>query len=77
MWLEEKTGTRINIARTEQALEKNPTVIGAACPYCLTMLTDGTKAKELENQIQTLDISEILERSVVGIREVEIEETAV
>lgn len=66
MWLEEKVGTRINVARTEQALKTNATVIGAGCPYCLTMLTDGTKAKEVENEIETLDIAEILERSVVG-----------
>lgn len=68
MWLEEKVGIRINVARTEQAIETDPTVIGAGCPYCLTMLIDGTKAKELENQIQTLDISEILERSVLGVQ---------
>lgn len=66
MWLEEKVGTRINVARTEQALATNATVIGTGCPYCLTMLTDGTKAKEVENQVQTLDIAEILERSVLG-----------
>lgn len=77
MWLEEKVGTRINVARTEQALEKNPTVIGAGCPYCLTMLTDGTKAKELENQIKTLDIAEILEKAVVGVADPTVKEAAV
>ena len=65
MWIEEKEGTRINVARTEMALETNPTVIGSNCPYCLTMLSDGTKAKEMEEQIQTLDIAEILEKSIV------------
>ncbi|MDP4156981.1 MAG: (Fe-S)-binding protein, partial [Bacillota bacterium] len=46
MWMEEQTGTRINVARTEQLLETNPTVISTGCPYCLTMIGDGTKAKE-------------------------------
>lgn len=64
MWAEEKVGTRINVARTEQALETNPTVISSACPYCLTMLSDGTKAKEVEDDVQTLDIAEIVERSI-------------
>ncbi|MGN7297564.1 (Fe-S)-binding protein [Ferdinandcohnia sp. SAFN-114] len=66
MWMEEDTGTRINVARTEQAIAVSPTTIGSGCPYCLTMLSDGTKAKEVEEQIGTYDIAEILERSVVG-----------
>ncbi|MEH7379439.1 (Fe-S)-binding protein [Bacillus sp. JJ1533] len=66
MWMEEDTGTRINVARTEQAIAVNPTTIGSGCPFCLTMLSDGTKAKEVEDQIGTYDIAEILERSVVG-----------
>jgi len=64
MWMEEREGTRVNIARTEMALQVNPTVIGSNCPYCLTMLSDGTKAKEVEERVQTLDIAEILEKSV-------------
>lgn len=64
MWIEETEGTRINVARTEQALRLNPTTIGSNCPYCLTMLSDGTKAKEVEEQVKTLDIVEIVERSL-------------
>ncbi len=62
MWMEETEGTRINIARTEQALEVNPTMIGSACPYCLTMMEDGVKAKEVE--VLALDLVEILEKSI-------------
>src|SRR3954452_118371 len=65
MWMEEDKGTRINLARTEQLLETNPTVISTGCPYCLTMISDGTKAKEVEGQVKTLDIVEIVERSLV------------
>ncbi|MBU8905846.1 heterodisulfide reductase-related iron-sulfur binding cluster [Desertibacillus haloalkaliphilus] len=65
MWTEEDAGERINVARTEQALEANPTMIGSGCPYCLTMLSDGTKAKEVEDDISTLDIVEILEKSLI------------
>jgi Fe-S oxidoreductase len=67
MWMEEHAGTRINVARTEQALAVNPSVISTGCPYCLTMISDGTKAKEVEEQVQTLDVTEILEKSVVGM----------
>ncbi|XJZ27176.1 heterodisulfide reductase-related iron-sulfur binding cluster [Bacillota bacterium Lsc_1132] len=66
MWMEEETGHRINIARTEQALAVNPTVISSACPYCLTMLSDGTKAKEVEEQVHTYDVAELLEKAVCG-----------
>ncbi|TKD70595.1 (Fe-S)-binding protein [Pseudalkalibacillus hwajinpoensis] len=65
MWTEEDTGSRINVTRTEQALSVKPSVIGSACPYCLTMMSDGTKAKEVEEEVATLDIVEILERSIV------------
>ena len=64
MWLEETQGKRINIERTEQALMLSPTTIGSNCPYCLTMMSDGTKAKEVEEQVKTLDIAEIVERSL-------------
>lgn len=69
MWTEEDTGQRINVARTEQALEVNPTIISSACPYCLTMLSDGTKAKEVEEKVYTFDIAEILEKSIFGEKE--------
>lgn len=64
MWTEETTGNRINVARTEQALAVNPNMISSACPYCLTMLSDGTKAKEVEQDISTMDVAEILALSV-------------
>ncbi|RYL91019.1 (Fe-S)-binding protein [Sporolactobacillus sp. THM7-4] len=66
MWMEEKAGKRVNIARTEQALEVHPGIISSACPYCLTMLSDGTKMKGVDEQIQTKDIAEILAESVFG-----------
>ncbi|RHW40227.1 (Fe-S)-binding protein [Neobacillus notoginsengisoli] len=66
MWMEEETGHRINVARTEQALAVNPSIISSGCPYCLTMLSDGTKAKEVEENVGTYDVAELLERSVVG-----------
>lgn len=65
MWMEETTGKRINIERTEQLLAVNPSVISSGCPYCLTMLGDGTKAKEVDETVQTLDVAEILEKSLI------------
>ena len=75
MWMEEHTGNRVNVARTEQALAVNPTMISSGCPYCLTMLSDGTKAKEVEETVGTYDIAELLERSVLGDYLPPVEET--
>ena len=66
MWMEDKVGTRINVARTEQALQTNASIISSGCPFCLTMLTDGTKAKEVEDKVSTFDIAELLEQAVFG-----------
>src|SRR5699024_10659794 len=64
MWTEETTGNRINVARTEQAMEVEPTMISSACPFCLTMISDGTKAKDVDQEIGTMDVAEILALSV-------------
>lgn len=84
MWMEEHVGNRINVTRTEQALATDASIISSGCPYCLTMLQDGTKAKEVEETIGTFDIAEILVRAVFGdgqteevIEEVETEHVSV
>lgn len=72
MWMEEHVGNRINVARTEQALATSASIISSGCPYCLTMLSDGTKAKEVEETVGTYDIAELLERSVFGEKNLEV-----
>ena len=69
MWMEEETGHRMNVARTEQALAVGPSVISSGCPYCLTMLSDGTKAKEVDENVKTYDVAELLEKSIFGRNE--------
>ncbi len=61
MWIEEDPDKRVNLLRTEQALETDPEVIAVSCPYCMTMLGDGIKAKDLEEKVQTLDVMEIVD----------------
>lgn len=56
----EKGDKDINIARTEQALEVQPEIIAAACPFCNTMMTDGVKNKEKEASIAIMDIAELI-----------------
>ncbi len=60
---EEKGDKRINVKRTEEALETGATVIAAACPYCNTMLTDGVKNKDHEDTMRVMDIAELLNQA--------------
>lgn len=50
----------INVERTEDALETQPDIIAAGCPFCNTMMTDGIKNKEKEGTIKVLDIAELI-----------------
>ncbi|MCS1352628.1 heterodisulfide reductase-related iron-sulfur binding cluster [Mechercharimyces sp. CAU 1602] len=72
MWMEEDKGVRVNVARTEQALKVTPSMIGSACPYCLTMLSDGTKSKEMEEQVKTMDVAEVLAMSIEFDEHIEV-----
>jgi len=58
MWMEEKEGKRINVERTEELLATGADTIAVACPFCMTMISDGTKAKGSE--VPVLDISEVV-----------------
>lgn len=64
MFMEEKVGKRVNIERTEEALKLNPRTIATACPFCMTMLTDGLKAKDADERVRVRDVAEILADSL-------------
>ena len=55
----EKGDKDINVERAEEALSLNPNIIAAGCPFCMTMLSDGVKHFEKENEVQVLDLAEI------------------
>jgi Fe-S oxidoreductase/nitrate reductase gamma subunit len=64
MWMEEKEGKLINVARVEEALEKKPETICVCCPYCMTMFDDGLKDKEASDKVQVLDLAEIVAKAL-------------
>lgn len=65
MFKEEEHGAeRINTNRTKEALETGAEVIIANCPFCTTMLEDGVKSFEKQNEVKVLDIVELLNASV-------------
>lgn len=65
MWMEEKTGTKINQARTEQALATGAETIATACPFCLTMMRDGVQSLGAEERVTVKDFSEILAENML------------
>ncbi len=60
MWMEEEPTQRVNTRRVEQLLETNPDTVAVACPYCMTMIDDGIKAKGMEEQVHALDVMELV-----------------
>ncbi len=65
MWMEETAGKRVNIERAEEALSTKPDVIASACPFCMTMLTDGVKAKEAQS-VEVKDVAELILEAIGG-----------
>ena len=56
----EKGDKEVFMERTEDALKTGADIIATACPFCMTMLTDGLKYKNRENEIRNLDIAELV-----------------
>lgn len=64
MFKEPEPGRKdINIERTEEALGTGAKIIASACPFCMTMLSDGMKNKEKEGEVKIYDIAELIARS--------------
>ncbi len=82
MWMEEQNQDRVSVKRTLQLVDglgrppsgadankeaPSSKTIASACPFCMTMLTDGLKAKSLEGEIKQMDVAELLEQSCVVV----------
>ena len=60
----EKGNREVFIERTEDALKTGAEIIATACPFCMTMLTDGLKYKSKEEEIKNKDIAELISESL-------------
>lgn len=64
MFKESENGRKeINVERTEEILETGAAIVASACPFCMTMLTDGIKSKEKEDDVMVKDLAEIVAES--------------
>jgi len=61
--MEETIGNRINVTRTEEALGTQAGIIAASCPFCMTMLNDGVKTKEMSDKVQVKDLAELVDQA--------------
>lgn len=59
----EKGKKDINVERVEEAIKTGATTIAVACPFCMTMMSDGVKAKEKEATVQVKDLAELIAES--------------
>jgi Fe-S oxidoreductase len=61
MWKEDEPGDkRINMERTEEALGTGAEIVAVNCPFCLTMMSDGVKAKEKQEEVMVYDLAELI-----------------
>jgi Fe-S oxidoreductase len=64
MFKEPEPGKKdINVERIEEALALNPQIVATSCPFCMTMLNDGVKIKDQNDNVDVLDIAEITVRA--------------
>jgi Fe-S oxidoreductase len=70
MWVEENRGTRINDARTTEAVDTGADLIAVACPFCMQMFESsvGNVPAAVERGVQVFDLAELLEKSVAFSR---------
>lgn len=59
----EKGSKDVNVERTEEALATGATTIAVACPFCMTMISDGVKNKEREADVKVRDLAELIAES--------------
>ena len=65
MWMEEKYD-RVNAKRSEQLVDTGADTIATACPFCITMISDGIKGKKLSDDVRVLDVAELVASSMEG-----------
>ena len=73
MWMEERIGKRVNVERTEEALDTGAEIIATSCPYCLIMLDDAVNGKRAEGKAQNvrvIDIAQVIGDSI-GLRKLQ------
>jgi Fe-S oxidoreductase len=65
MFKEAEPGDKeVYMERTEEALQTQANIVATACPFCMTMLTDGLKMADKIETVKNLDIAELIAESL-------------
>lgn len=56
----EKGDKEIFLERMDDVLGVSPEIVATACPFCMTMMTDGIKYKNQEEKMKNYDIAELI-----------------
>ena len=64
MWMEEDPEKRVANRRVDEIIKADVKCVATACPYCLTMLEDGLKAKGAEEAVKAVDLSEFIAKAI-------------
>jgi Fe-S oxidoreductase len=65
MWMDEKTGTRVNHDRTDEILATGATTVATACPYCTIMIKDAVDDRDAGERVQVKNLSELVAKAMV------------
>ena len=68
MWMEEKH-ERVNEKRSQQLIDTGADTIATACPFCITMISDGVKSRNLAEDVRVMDVAELVAASLEGTSE--------
>ena len=63
-FVDEAPTQRVNRARAQQAVDTGADIVAVGCPFCMTMMTDGVKNKEKENEVKVKDLAELIAESL-------------
>ncbi len=64
MFKEPEDGKKdVNVGRAQEAIGTGANIIATGCPFCMTMLMDGVKSEEKENQVSVLDLAELIAKN--------------
>jgi len=66
MWMEEDAGKRVNVNRAKEVIEAGVEVVAVGCPFCKTMLSDGVKHFDKDEDLAVLDIAEVVAAGLPG-----------